>query len=147
MRYVLDTNVLLRYVDRRFPGHSAVHKVVNGLQDGEHELTMTAQNCIEFWNVATRPADKNGIGLSVTSAEEHLQSLEQLFPRLLEEASVYTEWRRLVVQYSVSGAKVHDTRLVATMPTNQVSHILTFNGKDFKRFAAEVIVPVDPASV
>lgn len=33
------------------------------------------------------------------------------------------EWRRLVVNYGVSGVQVHDARLVATMLVHDVTHI------------------------
>ena len=51
---------------------------------------------------------------------------------------VYGEWERLVTTYEVKGSKVHDTRLVAFMMVHQISHILTFNVKNFRRFSAEV---------
>jgi predicted nucleic acid-binding protein len=43
------------------------------------------------------------------------------------------------------GKQVHDTRLVAAMLTHNITHLLTFNVDDFKRFAD--IVVVDPRSV
>lgn len=43
------------------------------------------------------------------------------------------------------GKKVHDARLVAAMITHQITHLLTFNIDDFKRFSE--IVVVDPRSV
>jgi hypothetical protein len=33
------------------------------------------------------------------------------------------------------------------MKANSVTHILTFNGKDFIRYASEGIIVVDPATV
>lgn len=32
-------------------------------------LHYTHQNLAEFWNVSTRPADRNGFGLNVTAAD------------------------------------------------------------------------------
>ena len=61
--------------------------------------------------------------------------------------AVFLEWRRLVVTFGVSGVQVHDARLVAAMKVNGVTHILTFNTSDFKRYGSEGIVAVDPAAV
>ncbi|MBO3459118.1 hypothetical protein G7B40_011835 [Aetokthonos hydrillicola Thurmond2011] len=46
----------------------------------------------------------------------------------------HPEWRRLIVEYRVSGVKVHDTRLVAAMCVHGVTDIITFNTNDFTRF-------------
>jgi hypothetical protein len=43
--------------------------------------------------------------------------------------------RRLLVNYGVSGVQVHDAHLVAAMLVHGVKTILTFNTKDFARFA------------
>ena len=40
----------------------------------------------------------------------------------------------LLLTYSVSGAQVHDARLVASMLVYGVKRILTFNDKDFSRY-------------
>ena len=53
---------------------------------------------------------------------------------LPDNESVYREWRRIVVQYSVSGVQVHDARLAAAMYVHHVDHILTLNVTDFSRF-------------
>ena len=53
------------------------------------------------------------------------------------------EWRRLVVNYGVSGVQVHDARLVATMLVHDVTHILTFNTQDFIRYRPEGIIAID----
>ncbi len=114
------------------------------LADGDQLMT-TSQNIAEFWNVSTRPADRNGFGQRPIETVPLLQELELLFPLLPDSPDVYPEWRRLVVKYDVSGAKVHDARLVATMVFHGVRRILTFNTADFTRYAAEEIVPVNPA--
>jgi predicted nucleic acid-binding protein len=49
------------------------------------------------------------------------------------------EWKRLVVQHSVLGSKVHDAKLVATMNVHGIRRILTFNTEDFTRYGIEAI--------
>ncbi|MBX9257628.1 type II toxin-antitoxin system VapC family toxin [Desmonostoc muscorum CCALA 125] len=147
MMYLVDTNFLLRFVDRSSSINPIVRNVRKKLTSNGEQLTITPQNCIEFWNVATRPAAKNGLGLTPPYANRLLQIIERLFPLLPDTPAIYPEWRRLVVTYSVSGVQVHDARLVASMKANGVTHILTFNTSDFTRYAVERIVVVDPITV
>ena len=70
-----------------------------------HRLRATPQNCVEFWNVATRPADKNGLGLAPAEADRLLCLVERLFPVLPAVPAVYPQWRQLVVAFGVSGVR------------------------------------------
>ncbi|CAN1210907.1 hypothetical protein TUMEXPCC7403_11955 [Tumidithrix helvetica PCC 7403] len=63
MIYLLDTNILLRFVDRSHTLYASIRSAIRKLRLDGHELKITSQNCIEFWNVATRPIGKNGFGL------------------------------------------------------------------------------------
>ena len=55
---------------------------------------------------------------------------------LIEEAPrILDTWLDLVWRYQVSGKVVHDARLVALMVVQGVPNILTFNFKDFVRYA------------
>ncbi|MEH2323571.1 MAG: type II toxin-antitoxin system VapC family toxin [Nostoc sp.] len=144
MVYLIDTNILLRFVDRTHPLHPTIRTAIRKLRRDRHTLQITAQNCVEFWNVATRPATKNGFGLTPTDADRLLRLIERLFPLLPDMPTIYPEWRKLVVAFSVSGVQVHDARLVANMKVNSMMHILTLNTKDFIRYASEGIVAVNP---
>lgn len=145
--YLVDTNVLLRFAARTHPLHRIVRDAVRKLRASGHMLRVTPQNFIEFWNVATRPAARNGFGLTPAEADRLLRLAERLFPLLPDLPVVYPQWRRLVVTFGVSGVQVHDARLVAAMISHGVTHILTFNTADFARYATEGIVAVDPATV
>lgn len=147
MVYLVDTNVLLRLADRRHPLHPVIRQAIRKLQQEGHTLQITAQNAVEFWNVVTRPANKNGFGLTPPEANRLLRLIERLFPLLPDSPSVYPQWRQLVVQFGVSGVQVHDARLTAAMLAHQITHILTFNGVDFSRYTPVGIVAVDPATV
>ncbi len=145
MVYLTDTNVLLRIAHPDSPRYPIVQGVVHKLWQDGHELQTTSQNFAEFWNVSTRPTDQNGFGLTPDETDELLQGLEQSFPLLSDSPEVYPEWRRLVVDYDVSGVQVHDARLVATMLVHDIKHILTFNTQDFTRYMPEEIIAVDPS--
>ena len=147
MIYLVDTNVLLRFADHAHALHAVVRNAVRKLRRDGHRLQVASQNCVEFWNVATRPAPKNGLGLTPNEADRLLRLSERLFLLLTDAPTIYSEWRRLVVNFGVSGVQVHDARLVAAMKVNEMTHILIFNTKDFIRYASEGIVAVDPANV
>jgi len=110
------------------------------------ELFITSQNLVEFWRSATRPVERNGLGLTLPEAEAELQRLETLFPSLPDVPEIYPEWRRLVLEYRVMGVNVHDARLVAVMRVHSLSHILTFNTGDFTRYSSEITL-VHPATI
>lgn len=147
MVYLADTNVLLRFADRSDPRHTIVREAVRKLKADGHTLKAAVQNFIEFWNVSTRPEDRNGFGLTAEEADRSLRLVERIFPRLPYEPEIYTEWRQLITRFKVLGVQSHDAHLVATMIGNDVTHILTFNTGDFKRYLTIGIVPVDPVDV
>jgi predicted nucleic acid-binding protein len=145
--YLTDTNVLLRYVRAVDPLHGVVAGAVRKLRSQGHALRTTSQNLVEFWNVATRPAARNGLGLTPAVAFKELRTAERFFPILEDSPKVYPQWRRLVAVHGVSGVKVHDARLVAFMLVHGVGLILTFNGTDFGRYSPEGVAAVDPLTV
>lgn len=82
----------------------------------------------------TRPVERNGLGLSVVETEREVRAIEAGMTLLPDNETVYQEWRRIVVAYSISGVQVHDARLAAAMYVHAVSNILTLNVADFSRF-------------
>jgi len=147
MLCLVDTNILLRFSDRSHPSYPVIRNAVKKLRQDGYKLQVASQNCVEFWNVVTRPIEKNGFGLTPDDAEIKLRRIERLFPLFPDSHLIYSQWRRLVVTYRVSGVQVHDARLVAVMKANGASHILTLNVKDFTRYANEGIVPIDPNTI
>ena len=147
MIYLVDTNVLLRFSRPEDPRYQISRNAVHTLEAGGHQLQTTLQNFAEFWNVSTRPTERNGFGRTPVETDELLQDLEKAFSLLPDSADVYREWRRLVVKYNVAGVQVHDARLAASMIVHSVKHILTFNVTDFERYKPEGIMAVDPAAV
>jgi predicted nucleic acid-binding protein len=145
MKYLVDTNILLRLVQKNSPMHLDTQRAIVTLKKQGEFLCIIPQNIIEFWAVATRPLDKNGLGLSITQAEEESEKLKKIFILELDTLQIFTEWESLVIKHQVMGKQVHDARLAAAMVAHNITHLLTFNVDDFKRFSD--IVVVDPRSV
>jgi hypothetical protein len=97
MSHLADTNILLRLSE---PGTAACRDALDALaklnSEGE-DIYVAPQNYAEFWNAATRPADRNGLGWTVAQTDAAVASFESLFLLLPDTAAVYPEWRRLVV--------------------------------------------------
>jgi predicted nucleic acid-binding protein len=133
-RYLIDSNVLLRSVHPEGSEFRVVDRAIHRLEETDDIPCYTSQNLGEFWNVLTRPANRNGYGLSPVEADIRARKVEAKFRLLPDTLAVHQEWRRLLVDYRVSGVQVHDARLVAAMHIHSVKRILTFNTKDFTRF-------------
>jgi predicted nucleic acid-binding protein len=131
---LVDTNILLRISRRSDPEHMLVDTALARLAGQGTTLFYAHQNIAELWNAMTRPVARNGLGLTVADADRFVQAIESGMSLLPDNEAVYREWRRIVVQYGVSGVQVHDARLAAAMYVHHVDHLLTLNVADFSRF-------------
>jgi predicted nucleic acid-binding protein len=147
VRYLLDTNILLRLAQRNHPMHKDARECLRVLLRRKDVLQVVPQVMIEFWVVATRPVSSNGLGLTVETVKRRVEKAESFFEVLLDVAAIYSEWLRIVHTYSVSGVCAHDARIVAAMRTHSLTHLLTFNADDFKRFHKMEITVVTPAEI
>lgn len=145
MSYLVDTNVLLRSVQSSHPAHGAASEAVRRLFAAGETLYLTPQNLIEFWAVATRPLAVNGLEMSVSQTAQETANFKSLFAVLADTPMIFPEWERLVIRHEVKGKPTHDARLVAAMVVQGISHLLTFNTDDFKRFTE--VTAVDPHDV
>ncbi len=145
LRYAVDTNVLLRLSHRSHPQHNLIAESMRRLAVRDIELCFAAQNLGEFWNVSTRPVDRNGFGLSVQETKRRFRSIVESMILLPEMEDVFHAWLRLLSLHEVRGVQVHDAHLAATLEVHGVSHLLTFNGQDFKRFSN--LIAVHPQDV
>jgi predicted nucleic acid-binding protein len=134
MPVLVDTNVLLRFAQASEPYHRQATNSVAALLESGETVYFTFQNVAEFWNVATRPQDRNGLGLPAAFVIRAVSDIERLLTFLPDTPAMYTEWKRLVLAHQVSGLKVHDARLVAAMIVHGVDRILTFDVQDFARY-------------
>jgi predicted nucleic acid-binding protein len=107
---LVDTNILLRIARRSDPQHKLIDAALVKLSLAGTTLHYTHQNIAELWNVMTRPATRNGFGLTTAEAESEVRAIEAGMSFLAENEAVYREWRKIVLQHAVSGVQVHDAR-------------------------------------
>lgn len=145
MSFLVDTNVLLRSVQKTHPMSSDAVRAINLLLRNNEAVSVIPQNLIEFWAVATRPQIQNGLGLSVEETARQIAYFKSVFMLLSDTNGIFEEWERLVAQHQVRGKQVYDARLAAAMSTHNITDLLTFNTDDFKRFTA--ITAVNPQTI
>ncbi len=145
MIWLIYTNILLRLVQTNSNQHLEAKNAVDKLLAQNFTLCILLQIVSEFWNVCTRPLDKNGFGFSIAQADAELTKMELVFDVLPDTEEVYRNWRELIINHSVSGVKVHDAKIVAAMKAHIIQNLLTFNAKDFKRYT--FIKAVEPKDV
>lgn len=139
MSYLIDTNVLLRSVQTGHGMHLIANQAIKELKKQKEELVLVAQNLYEFWTVATRPLKDNGLGMTIAEVSSEFLRFRRFFIVLGDVPTILDEWESLVANHAVLGKNGHDARLVAAMKTHGLSHLLTFNEKDFQRFAGITI--------
>lgn len=140
-----DANILLRLAEPGHPMHSDARDSTDLLRNRGHALAVFPQSLQEFWVVATRPKQQNGLEWTVPQANAEVLRFEREFGILPDSPLAYPEWRRLVVLHQVRGKPAHDAKLVALMTVHGVTHLLTFNDADFRRYPT--ITVLTPAGV
>lgn len=142
-RILADTNIWLRIADPdAVQNPVAVRAVARLLAEG-HELCICAQNLIEFWAVATRPTNANGLGWTTEAATAEIAGLEMRFVLLPDTPEIFTIWKTLVQNTEVRGKRTHDARLAAVYFAHRAEALLTFNADDFAALPALRLL--DPA--
>jgi hypothetical protein len=121
MRVLIDTNILGRLAQPRHSLYRITTEAVDKLNQDGHELRVVPQILYEFWAIATRPVNENGLGFSITETNDRLRRFKLLFPPLRDERGILEPWEKLVVQHSVMGKPTHDARLVAAMERHGIS--------------------------
>jgi predicted nucleic acid-binding protein len=131
VKYLLDTNIILRFSNPSDTQHALATKAVAALLMQGDECYLTAQVLIELWVVATRPANVNGLGWSIEQTRNIIDQLLDRFPVADETTQIFPNWLTLVTDHQIKGKRTHDARIVAVMLASGISHILTLNPNDF----------------
>lgn len=142
MSCLIDTGVLLRAFDSGSAENRPIRHAFRTLWKRQERLIIAVQNIAEFWNVSTRPVDKNGFGLSPERVGKRLSALERICDVVTEDEESYAVWKGLVRTHGVVGVAVHDARLVSVMLARGISTIVTLNVQDFRRYGGITAVPL-----
>lgn len=139
-KYLLDTNVVLRFSNPSDSQHDLATEAVATLLLQGNECYLTAQILIELWVVSTRPVDVNGLGWSIEQTHDVIEQLLNRFPMADETSEIFPSWLSLVTDNQINGKRTHDARIAAVMLTSGINHILTLNPNDFSGIPGIAIV-------
>ena len=135
MDIVADTNVWLRIADDRSAQHVEAKECLARLLDRDVKIFLLPQNVVEFWAVATRPQDANGLGWSIEQAASAVLEMRSEFSVLPENERVFEKWLEVVQTEKIAGKRAHDARLAAQLLVHGIPHLITFNEEDFAKFS------------
>ena len=113
MAYLVETSILGRLANPADAEYQAASRAILSLHNSGESLHTAPQCLIEFRNVATRPVQANGLGLSTLHAETIADGFEIEFALLEETPAIFPAWKSLVRSAGILGKQVHDGRLVA----------------------------------
>ena len=137
-RVILDTNIILRIIDKTSPDHKLSYSIIKRLISENYEICIIPQVLIEFWVVATRPVNSNGFGWDESYTMIELEKLQDIFIMLPDNESIFTYWKKLVSQ-GVKGKRAHDAKIAAAAFAHNADAIATLNDQDFTNFGVKLI--------
>ena len=148
----LDTNILLIATDESRPHHRFARKVIATHNRSGIHLGVSGQIIREYLVVATRVSEANGLGLGPNEALSNVEVFGQRLVFFDETEAVSNELRLLIGSCELTGKRIHDANVVATMLTHGLSKLITENKGDFSVFSdietfglAEISQIIDPS--
>jgi len=132
---LLDSNILV-YGHQTLSGfHQQARALLGKGLDGEIRVCVCPQVLMEFFAVITNPRRVTAPvspRKATAEVEKYLRAdtIDMIHP--MNETINYT--LDILRRYPVKAAEVFDAQLVATMLSNGVTHLYTFNLDHFKRF-------------
>lgn len=133
-RAVLDTNVLLTATDTGRKEYAKAREALDEWPARGTTLYTTGQILREYLSVATRPVERNGLGLSQADSVANARAFCGRLRLLDENEKVNTRLLALLDDVACRGKQVHDASVVATMLVHGVDTLVTLNVDDFVRF-------------
>jgi predicted nucleic acid-binding protein len=137
----IDTNVLVYASRPAAPEHASSRKALDRLEAQDCRLWISTQVLREYLSVVTRP-QAAAPGLTMATAIADIRRFQSLFEVANDDDLVVERLLQLLIAYPGSGKQVHDANLVATMLVHGVTRLLTYNARDFQRFAA--VIELEP---
>ena len=132
----VDTNILIysTFEDFEPEKHLQCVDTLNRLLQAETILFVSSQILREYFAIAT---NKNIFKKPLTYKQAAAKMKEFLatFTLVYEKESTIHVLIALIGKYAISQQKIHDMNIVATMLDNNITHLLTYNAKDFRKIS------------
>jgi hypothetical protein len=120
-------------VDPRQVGLIGCYLDDNEWAAGDSTLSTSGQILREYFAVATRPTEHNGLGLKPADAVSNVRAIRERTAFLAEEARVPDRLQGRVADVECCGKKVHDVSVIAAMLAHGVGTVVTMYVADFAR--------------
>ena len=131
----VDTNVLLSATDRSRLHHDEARGLSRAAREAGYSLALSGQIIREYLVVATRPVEVNGLGMSPADALHNVGTFTPRAVLCAETEAVSARLRSLTATYALSGKRIHDANVVATMVAHDIHWLITENGDEFEVFS------------
>ena len=132
-----DTNVLVRARFEAAPGHRLARSRMSEIARTDEPLRISRQVIREYLATVTRPQPWS-VRVPMNEALGHVARLEEVFGILEDGPRVTDTLAALCRTVPVAGRQVHDANIVATMLAQGERRLLTFNGRDFRRYGDRI---------
>ncbi len=140
---LVDTNVLVYAINENAKQHNASRKLVEAGLNGEISICFTPQVLSEFFATVTNPKQIT----KVLSRKNAISEIEDYFLKgvgdlVFVQRNTIDKIIELLKKYPISAQDIFDLQLVATMLSNNVARLYTYNDKDFSFYSEiEVLNP------
>lgn len=133
--YLLDTNILVYATDITSPFYDSCRTIRDKGLKGEIIVCVAPQVLLEFFAVVTSPKRVTKPMKSDKAIEEVQKYLEaDKIIKIYPEKDTLIKALELAKEYGVKGQEVFDLQIVATMLTNEVTNIYTYDLNHFSKF-------------
>jgi predicted nucleic acid-binding protein len=140
---LLDTNVLVYAADETSPFHPAAKAIREKGLRGKISLCICPQVLTEFFAIVT---DSKRVSNPRTQEEAQVEIVKythsENFLKIYPGSNILEGILDLLRKYKVTKQEIFDLQLVATMLSNNVTRLYTYNKDDFIKFREiEVLNP------
>ena len=135
----LDTNVLVYATVSSAPLHTVTLTRLQELWASEQSLWVSRQVLREYLAVLTRPQTFSHPQPAAIVAER-VRFFMTHFHVADENDTVTKNLLSLLTALDIKGKQIHDANIIATMQAYGLTHLLTHNANNFRRFAHLVTV-------
>ena len=125
MRVGIDTNILVYYLDSDSPFHEKCRENLMQLVKSQRAV-LTQQNLVELAVVLTRT------GVSLEQSGIYVQGFSDSMPVVRPTLTTLKIFLNLLEDTLKKGVVLFDLYLAATLTSNEINSIYTYNNKDFK---------------
>ena len=134
----IDTNVLVAARFVTAPDHVAACGCLDRAGNSEEPLHISRQIIREYLVTVTRPQSWPESPLAMGDALDDVARLVSSFTVLEDGPNVMAALSVLCREVPVAGKQIHDANIAATMLVHGDRRLLTFNARDFRRYAERI---------